>query len=190
MEADEKVCPRCAETIKKAALVCRFCGNEFAKQAPGWGAPLDFPDEPAPVSKRAAKAKSNKVGVGCLVIIGIFFVLALIGSMGGSDQKTSGSTDEKVEAAKTAEEHRQGMHCLSPWDGAYKPLVAAVKTNLRDPKSFEHAETRITPVDAEGHHTVLMQYRARNGFGGMNLGYAKATVANADCNMISFEAPN
>lgn len=27
---DTKVCPRCAETIKKAALVCRFCQHEFA----------------------------------------------------------------------------------------------------------------------------------------------------------------
>ena len=27
--ADTKVCPRCAETIKAAALVCRYCGNEF-----------------------------------------------------------------------------------------------------------------------------------------------------------------
>lgn len=24
-----KVCPRCAETVKSAALVCRFCGHEF-----------------------------------------------------------------------------------------------------------------------------------------------------------------
>lgn len=27
--ADERDCPRCAERIKAAALVCRFCGAEF-----------------------------------------------------------------------------------------------------------------------------------------------------------------
>lgn len=26
---DFKICPRCAETIKAAALLCRYCGNEF-----------------------------------------------------------------------------------------------------------------------------------------------------------------
>ena len=27
---EEKVCPRCAEKVKAAALVCRFCGHKFA----------------------------------------------------------------------------------------------------------------------------------------------------------------
>jgi hypothetical protein len=35
-EPDEatKVCPECAETVKAAAKVCRFCGHRFDAQAP------------------------------------------------------------------------------------------------------------------------------------------------------------
>lgn len=32
MTADEKTCPRCAEQVKAAAVVCRFCGFNFASQ--------------------------------------------------------------------------------------------------------------------------------------------------------------
>jgi hypothetical protein len=35
----EKVCPRCAETVKAAAAVCRYCGHEFSHEPPkdkGW----------------------------------------------------------------------------------------------------------------------------------------------------------
>ena len=36
--AEEKTCPRCAERIKAAALVCHFCGNEFPQEG---GGPVD-----------------------------------------------------------------------------------------------------------------------------------------------------
>jgi len=32
-ELDTKTCPRCAETIKAAAVVCRFCNHEFNQEA-------------------------------------------------------------------------------------------------------------------------------------------------------------
>jgi ribosomal protein L40E len=33
VEADGKICPRCAETVKSAAVVCRYCGHEFGSRA-------------------------------------------------------------------------------------------------------------------------------------------------------------
>lgn len=32
LERQGKTCPRCAETVKTAALVCRFCGHSFEAQ--------------------------------------------------------------------------------------------------------------------------------------------------------------
>lgn len=36
---EKKVCPRCAEAVQPAALVCRYCGHEFA--GPIGGADMD-----------------------------------------------------------------------------------------------------------------------------------------------------
>lgn len=30
----KKICPRCAEEVQEAAVVCRFCGHDFAKETP------------------------------------------------------------------------------------------------------------------------------------------------------------
>ena len=43
---DSKECPQCAETIKKEALKCRFCGHDFASQPAPAEAALETPAKP------------------------------------------------------------------------------------------------------------------------------------------------
>jgi hypothetical protein len=86
----------------------------------------------------------------------------------------------KAEAAKAEEDQRRGFHCLSGWDGSNASLVQQVKDQLREPDSFEHIETRITP-EVNGKHNIMMEYRARNGFGGMNVATAIGTVDHHTC---------
>ena len=86
----------------------------------------------------------------------------------------------KLEAEK-AENKRKGFHCLSSWNGAHKAIVRATEKHLKDPDSFEHIETRVTPVDKNFKHSLYMQYRAKNGFGGMSIGTVVAQYSNTDC---------
>jgi hypothetical protein len=101
---------------------------------------------------------------------------------------TSGSTNSNVPVA-TAEDvatKRSGLQCLSKWDGSFRPLVKIVRERLREPSSFEHIKTLIGPINQDGQHNVFMEYRARNGFGGMNVETASAKVANSGCVLVDF----
>ena len=92
--------------------------------------------------------------------------------------------DAIKEAANASEDERKGFHCLSSWDGSHAQFKRAVKSTMREPGSFEHVETRVTPVSQSGDHSVIMKYRARNGFGGMNVGTAIGTYKNSDCSFV------
>jgi hypothetical protein len=129
--------------------------------------------------KRAAfeKRASEGCGIGCalLILIGIPYLVV-------RQCSTPPPTAEqiKADAAKAEEDQRRGFHCLSGWDGSNASLVQQVKDQLREPDSFEHIETRITP-EVDGRHNITMEYRARNGFGGMNVATAVGTVDHRTC---------
>ena len=84
-------------------------------------------------------------------------------------------------AVAEAEERRKGFHCLSPWDGNHDGLEALIRDNLNDPGSMDTVETRITPVDEDGNHTVALEFTALNAFGGRVRLTGYGMVENESC---------
>lgn len=100
------------------------------------------------------------------------------------DKARQARIEENERIAKANKEKSQkmkGFHCLSAWDGSLRD-ERALKNSLNDPGSYEHVETRITPVNSDGVHTAYVTFRARNGFGGLVLSKATVIVDNETCN--------
>lgn len=91
--ADEKTCPRCAETVKAAAVVCRFCGYDFLTGA----APPPQPARSAPAAAED-QAKANSRSTGCGLAILLFLVLAAIVQC-DADESTTATDTAAIDAA-------------------------------------------------------------------------------------------
>jgi hypothetical protein len=80
---------------------------------------------------------------------------------------------EKVYLPKTAADFRaeEISNAFDPWDGSHIELTRWIKSQLKDPKSYEHIETRYR--DKGDTVFVITKYRAKNSFGT----YAAATVS-------------
>ena len=90
--------------------------------------------------------------------------------------------EQSRKRAKELETKRKGFHCLSSWDGSLKN-DRAFKNRLKDPKSYDHIETLITP-NRNGYHKATIRYRARNSFGGMIIETTQVLVSNSTCNIV------
>jgi hypothetical protein len=91
---------------------------------------------------------------------------------------------QRAEAEEAAREAQ--LKCLRSLDGSMGSFKIEVKYELRDPDSFEHIQSFATAVDADGTQRIRMKFRARNGFGGMNVEMAEAVVDNSECEVRSW----
>ena len=131
------------------------------------------PDE-APHTEQEPKLAGVGVLIAIVVVSGILFY-------------SSFSKPTVDELAEKAAMETQGFHCLSGWDGSHSDFVAQVKRGLRDPDSFEHIKTSVS-AKKDGWHAIAMDYRAKNGFGGMMVGHAVGTYLNFNCGVTLIQA--
>ncbi len=155
-------CPSCDNPTSINAIACPNCGDPVSED---W-------------IKQKSKVKTKLTKKHVLLIIIIFAVIFSF-FLSTLDRPTA---TEKAE--KTAQNKIKGFHCLNEWSGAHPDVVKNVEYQMKDPDSFEHIETKITPVDKSGSHQLYMKYRAKNSFGGMVIGLATATITNSDCSAI------
>lgn len=157
--ADLVPCKDCGHQVSKRAKTCPSCGV----RKPG-------------VAPRKPATLGETLG-------GLVLMLAIAGGIYYWAYESPEEREARlIREAQQAEERRQaGFHCLSDWDGSHRVVVRYTRERLHDPGSFDHVSTRITPVDAEGNHELLMEYRANNAFGARTLGAVHARIRNSDC---------
>jgi len=115
MEADEKTCPQCAETVKSAAVVCKHCGYNFASQTVATARP-------------APAAKSHKARNGCLGVLVILVILTVIGALSGhgSGSTSTPSADQTASATPAIEINARDL------DAEYDANEAAAQQKYGD----------------------------------------------------------
>lgn len=169
-----------------ALIKCKECGEKIstkAKSCPNCGA---IPPRKTSIVTWAALV---------LILFGLYSTWQTESNLtpeqkkARNEQRAIAAKEKVVEQEKKAahkalekkENKSKGFHCLSSWDGSHIGVKKYVQDNMRDPDSFEHIETRITPVNNKGTHHLIMKYRAKNGFGGMTISNAIATIDNDSC---------
>lgn len=136
-----------------ALIKCKECGNEVSSKA-----------EACP--KCGAKIAPEKMGCGkTLVVVFLgFIILGVAGSIVSSFTDSSASTNQ---APKTPEQ----LAADKKEDEAMQRAVfgaMTLKKTMRDPDSFKLESALV--IDGTG--AVCYDYRAKNGFGGTNVGHA------------------
>lgn len=136
-----------------AMAKCRECGTEVsdeAKACPKCG-----------ISKPVRKTSTFTKIVATLFAFGL-----IVSVLAGIDSANDSPAEKAAKEAARKEDFERNVQPLVDAGRDAKQL----RDSMRDPASFE-----LVKVIDMGGGTRCFQYRARNGFGGMNVGFALST---------------
>lgn len=174
-------CTKCGAVVSADTLFCGNCGAPVASKSTIGARPYSAAGAHLDPEAKARQEKEQAAGcVGLLIFAAVAFFGIRSCTSETPEEKAAAAQEVAAAEAKSAADKNQGFHCLSAWDGSSAQLEVLVKASLRDPDSFEHEETRITPVK-DGKHAIMMRYRAKNGFGGYNKGVALGSIDHESC---------
>ena len=126
-----------------ALIKCHECGTEVSTEA-------------KTCPKCGAKVKKPSSGAGTMLIIGLVAAIFLAAMTSGTGSNTSSDVETpEQKAQKEAETARYAVAAATS---------KLLRDTMRDPESMKFESLRVS----ENADTVCMEYRARNGFGGMN----------------------
>lgn len=129
-----------------ALINCPECGKEISDKAascPNCGYEVN-----GPALKKADENPRSKKYNGCLVLVG-FALFLIIGAR-------LCNTEEPYTPTAKEQAHTEAVSYVK----------AYLKTNLKDPKSYESIEWSEVVIRTDGGYKIRHKYRAKNSFGG------------------------
>lgn len=147
--------------------------REAARNAPNTWRP---PASKAGFLERVFGIKSVAGKIGCLSPL--FIPVLLIGycSHRSTESNRAAAQEEVVQKASDDAAYqdsvRTGAVCEDGPNGLNTGFQLNVMRQLKDPDSFSHIGTVITPATEGGGYDALMRFRSKNSFGGYVVGAA------------------